>query len=306
VKYANGRDFRKALEYRIEQAANKQDSERVRWRKQVAFERLLARLLHVAPDRWIVKGGFALNLRFGDVARTTRDMDLAYRDALPRARDDLLQATETDFDDYFNFEIVKSRNHQFENDDHPGDLDHHRGIEFEVRSSLGNRLWETLRVDVGRAADESVLISQLQSPGFMTFAGIEPIQVPVISLELQIAEKVHAASRRYREGEESSRPKDLIDIVLISSECPVDAERLRSALEATFKARATHALPGYLSPPPANWRTAYRDLAISVALDPDLDTGHRRAARFLDPVLAGDIDSEAVWDPASAQWRPPT
>jgi len=34
-----------------------------RERKRVAFDRLLARLIAVAPGRWILKGGFALDLR---------------------------------------------------------------------------------------------------------------------------------------------------------------------------------------------------------------------------------------------------
>ncbi len=45
-------------------------------RKRVAFERLLARLQAVAPDAWALKGGFALELRLGAGARTTKDMDL--------------------------------------------------------------------------------------------------------------------------------------------------------------------------------------------------------------------------------------
>ena len=48
-----------------------------RLRKEVAFDRLLARLLVVAPGRWVLKGGLALDFRFGERARTTRDIDLA-------------------------------------------------------------------------------------------------------------------------------------------------------------------------------------------------------------------------------------
>jgi len=41
----------------------------VRLRKSVAFDRLLARLFTVAPDRWVLKGGLALDYRLGTKAR---------------------------------------------------------------------------------------------------------------------------------------------------------------------------------------------------------------------------------------------
>ena len=41
-----------------------------------AFERLLVRLELGAPGRWVVKGGMALEMRLGDRARSTRDLDL--------------------------------------------------------------------------------------------------------------------------------------------------------------------------------------------------------------------------------------
>lgn len=47
----------------------------VRLRKMVAFDPLLARLVHSQPNQWIVYGGLALQLRLGDWARTTKDID---------------------------------------------------------------------------------------------------------------------------------------------------------------------------------------------------------------------------------------
>ena len=49
----------------------------VRLRKLVVFERLLSRLLVVAPERWVLKGGVALDFRFGERARATVGLDLA-------------------------------------------------------------------------------------------------------------------------------------------------------------------------------------------------------------------------------------
>jgi hypothetical protein len=43
----------------------------------VAFDRFLARLATKEPEAWIVKGGFALQLRLGERARTTKDIDVS-------------------------------------------------------------------------------------------------------------------------------------------------------------------------------------------------------------------------------------
>ncbi|MBX5490763.1 MAG: hypothetical protein IRZ14_06360 [Chloroflexi bacterium] len=51
MRYATAAAFRTALEQRLLTVARQQDVPLVRLRKLVAFERLLARLMVVAPDR---------------------------------------------------------------------------------------------------------------------------------------------------------------------------------------------------------------------------------------------------------------
>ncbi|MEA3328001.1 MAG: nucleotidyl transferase AbiEii/AbiGii toxin family protein [Chloroflexota bacterium] len=51
-----------------------------RLRKLVVFDRFLARLFQDQPDHWVFKGGFALQLRLGERARTTKDIDLLARE----------------------------------------------------------------------------------------------------------------------------------------------------------------------------------------------------------------------------------
>ena len=52
-----------------------------RVRRQVAFDRLLARLFSSTNPPWVLKGGYALELKFA-TARTTKDIDLGL-DQLP-------------------------------------------------------------------------------------------------------------------------------------------------------------------------------------------------------------------------------
>lgn len=66
MRYPTAERFRAALEDRLRQQARTTSLPLVRLRKDVVFERLLARLLIAAPDRWILKGGLALDYRLGD------------------------------------------------------------------------------------------------------------------------------------------------------------------------------------------------------------------------------------------------
>ena len=47
----------------------------MRFRRQVAFDRLLARVFSATEGQWALKGGYSLELRLTE-ARTTRDLDL--------------------------------------------------------------------------------------------------------------------------------------------------------------------------------------------------------------------------------------
>jgi hypothetical protein len=79
-----------------------------RLRQAVAFERLLGRLLIVAPNRWLLKGGLALDFRIGARARATKDMDLAHRHDPSAATADLLTAGHHDLGDHFSFAISQT------------------------------------------------------------------------------------------------------------------------------------------------------------------------------------------------------
>ena len=77
--------------------------------------------------------------------------------------------------------------------------------------------------------------------------------MPVIALEQHIAEKIHAYTATYGpQDQQSTRIKDLIDLLLIADLAGPQADRLRDSLDATFRNRARQPLPSTLPvPPPA-------------------------------------------------------
>lgn len=108
MRYRTAAAFRTALEAHLTEHARRTRVSVQRLRKGVAFERLLARLLIVAPERWVLKGALALDFRLGARARATKDMDLVRRDDTGRATSDLRAAAIYSMDDFFTYSIEQS------------------------------------------------------------------------------------------------------------------------------------------------------------------------------------------------------
>ena len=68
--YASPTAFRTALEERLKRLAQKEGFDLQRLRRQVAFDRLLCRLFANPDAPWLLKGGYAMELRL-KTARTT-------------------------------------------------------------------------------------------------------------------------------------------------------------------------------------------------------------------------------------------
>jgi Nucleotidyl transferase AbiEii toxin, Type IV TA system len=73
--YTTAGAFRRALEERLKKASQTDQMDLNRLRRQVSFDRLLARLFRENSVPWVLKGGYALELRF-KTARSTVDIDL--------------------------------------------------------------------------------------------------------------------------------------------------------------------------------------------------------------------------------------
>jgi Nucleotidyl transferase AbiEii toxin, Type IV TA system len=290
MKYQDAAAFRMALEQRLKDGA-RDGAELSRDRKRVAFDRLLVRLQAVAADRWMLKGGFALDLRLAARARSTKDVDIEWRAEEGELADTLLDAADHDAGDFFVLSIERTTA--------PADRlgGAHR---FRVSASLAGRPFETFLLDVGLRADDTAGVETLRTDDLLVFAGIESIEIPAISIELQIAEKLHAYTQTYEGGRASTRVKDLVDLVLIAELSSLDAVTLRREIESVFERRGAQA-PSSLSSPAPDWALPFGRLAEEVGISADLDAGHQDAAAMLDPVLGGKV-TDGEWSRSGRAW----
>src|SRR3972149_7499460 len=104
----------------------------------------MARLMTVAPDRWLLKGAVALHFRVGPHYRTTKDLDLGRLDDEPAATADFLAAQALDLGDCFTFVIQRT-----------GQLDEAlegAAVRYHASAQLAGRPFEDVAVDVGFGA----------------------------------------------------------------------------------------------------------------------------------------------------------
>lgn len=293
MKYATGADFRRALEMRLRTLTQRDHTPLVRLRKFVAFERLLARLLHNEPDAWVLKGGLALQLRLGQHARTTKDMDLMWRHSAADLHQLLNNAVTLDLNDWFRFIVEQPKS---EEEPLPGG-----GRRFYMHTQLDSRPFEVFHVDVGINDPMIEPVQLLQMPALLDFADIPPTVAPCFPITQQLAEKVHAYTRPHASGA-STRVKDLIDILLLAGLQPILGLPLHQALRATFPARNTHPQPMNLPDPPKDWRQPFQRMADETGLPwHDLSDAVAPVQQFVDPVLQSS--NVGNWNPLTWKWE---
>jgi Nucleotidyl transferase AbiEii toxin, Type IV TA system len=194
-QYATAGAFRTALEARLNERARRDGVDLHRLRRQVAFDRLLARMFDPSRpmrDGWVLKGGYALELRF-HMARSTKDLDLTVRNAQGRAgdsvslRERLQLAASIVLPDFFTFIVGEAMAELNQAPD--------GGARFPLDARLDGRTFVKFHVDLGVGDEILEPLERLEGEDWLSFAGISAVVVPVLSVEQHWAEKFHAYTR---------------------------------------------------------------------------------------------------------------
>jgi hypothetical protein len=286
--YATAGAFRKALEERLKSISQAERTDINRLRRQVSFDRLLARLFREESVPWVLKGGYALELRFRS-ARSTIDIDLTLQrvvgtvegsDPNQAIREMLQGMAANSLDDWFEYTIG------------PPVMDltaaPYGGARFSVETRMDGRIFARFHLD---ASVGDVVIQPLDTAechDWLGFAGIEKPRVKMISREQQFAEKIHAYT--LPRNTPNSRVKDLVDMALLIASNQLDRQRILNALHLTFNRRGTHALPTSLNEPPPEWQTPFQALAKECGLRTDIAVVFDNVRSFYESVLLGSTE----------------
>src|SRR3954469_6931065 len=112
-QFKTAQAFKQALEAQLRQRATERGVPFSTLQLKFVIERLLARLFRDPNPPWLLKGGFAMDLRFRPRARTTKAIDLSVslvgavpgEGPLDTIRDRLQEAVDVELGDYLIYRI---------------------------------------------------------------------------------------------------------------------------------------------------------------------------------------------------------
>ncbi len=261
--YATPGALRAALEARLVSHELPTAAGLERLRRRAVFERLLVRLGHAMPGRWVLKGGMALEVRLGDRARSTRDLDLALRQAAGDAvtvREHLIEALAGDPEgDGFEFRVGPAKAIDLDEAGRPG-------WRFAVDARLDGRTFANVRLDVVARTEEISTTDRITLRSLLAFAGFPDHEVEAVDPAQHFAEKLHAFTRPHGDRP-NSRVKDLPDMLLLLDQGLAPTAELLATVRHVFEVRSTHEVPASLPDPPADWAGRYATLADELGLE---------------------------------------
>ena len=258
------------------------------------LERFLYRLsVSRYRDRFVLKGGLLLTVL--GVRRPTRDADVLAR-GVASDEGSLLAVVEEvagiPVDDGMTFDISQARAMTIR--EHAA----YPGTRIVVPATLGTaRLQLRLDVNVGDPGGAQ----EVEYPTLLSDEQFSLLGYPV---ETVIAEKVETMLSL---GDANTRERDYADILALSKIHPVEARRLRQALEETAVHRGTELMPlaQTLDTLPTarqrDWR-AFLDRSGLPAMPASFEEAVAEVAHFVDPVLRNDPDL-VRWDPSVKEWE---
>ena len=261
------------------------------------LQRFLARVFADPTGPWILKGGTGLLVRLPG-ARYSEDIDLVHPTVtLPAAIDELHALCGPVDLDPLTYRI--------------GDATRMTGAALGARLNLTAYLGTT-RVDRFRLdlTVEPHLVAAVEHyhPRLVIDIDIAdttpPPPITLYPLPDQMADKVGAMGEHHRNGSASTRYRDLVDLVLIVTQCAIDAASTRQAL-ITQHDRRNLTLPGSLVSPADHWVDGYHHIARSNRVEPTrLYDALAVVGACLDPLLQNTIRT-GTWNPTT-HTRDPT
>ncbi|HEV3155765.1 MAG TPA: nucleotidyl transferase AbiEii/AbiGii toxin family protein [Candidatus Baltobacteraceae bacterium] len=184
MKYSSATSFAAALSAFMRREAEQRGQSIQRIRHEVAFDRVLARLLAVDSKAWLLKGGVALEYRLPPaVSRTTVDVDLTIDVTImeeAHIAPFVSAAAEIDLGDFFTMTVTATP--------HGNLLDELNVHRYKVRLDLMGKMFDAVALDISVTDHVFGVAEILNSRPHLAFAGIDPLQIPAIPVEQHLTE----------------------------------------------------------------------------------------------------------------------
>ncbi|MDN5856359.1 MAG: nucleotidyl transferase AbiEii/AbiGii toxin family protein [Actinomycetia bacterium] len=205
----------------------------------------------------VIKGGSAMALRYGRGTRFTQDLDAARVQPLARFRSDFEDCLATGWAGFTGRLIERPAPRPI------GVPSTYVMQPFEVKLDYRGRPWCTVKFELGHNelgdADEPDHRLAADLAELLTEVGLDaPRPVPVMRVDHQIAQKLHAVSEPGIE-----RARDLVDLQILDKVEELDLRQIRATCVRLFDYRRQRAWPPVIEMG-KGWRTLYATAAEDI------------------------------------------
>ena len=289
-----------ALEQAVKAAARKSGQDVGRAVEGFYAGRLLERVFSEERKPFVLKGGRGILARTLD-ARYTTDTDFLYRgDDLEEALGELKRLASKDLGDRMEFRFVSA-------DKIAATQEYRDGCRARFEVVLdGTRRKSEIAIDLVADPVELGKADLVTPANRLDVKGLAVFDYLVYPVERTVADKVCATMQSYPGGRESSRVKDLVDLVLHVTRYGMAGSDLSEAIEREAGIRGINPLGAFRVPD--SWRgpreRAYKKAAAEAKI-PDRWLGVADAERVVkkcvDPAIRRQVEG-LEWNPKKLEW----
>lgn len=281
AEFKSSAAFRRSVEDRIKAEAKATSRPLDNVRREFVFQRFLALVFAADDNDWVLKGGGGLLIRLAG-ARFSKDLDLTHTSIESRedAVDALRTAIEPQDGDYLTFSVVGPVKYSSENE----------VVTVTVRAATGVTEYVTFPIDLSTQLHMLYTPERIIPRPVVDVPGLPGApEIVIYPISDQVADKVCAMYEVHgTNASPSTRYRDLVDLVLIISQCELDPAEITNTLRSEA-ARRNMTLPERMHLPSPAWTTGYRQTAGASSVSKHL-LGASEAlafvARVIDPLLA--------------------
>ena len=230
----------------------------------------------------VVKGGTAMKLRVGEAgSRFTPDLDVA-RAASLTLEDYLGELSDRLAEGWSGFTGTVT---ELDGPQPTGVPEEYVMQPFEIRLAYRSRHWLTVPFELGRDEIGSTSRMELRLADdivelFETLGLDRPAPIPLLAIDHQVAQKLHACTSVNPKTGGNERAHDLVDLQILEQEEEIDFAALGATAERLFAARRSHRWPPTVVAYDG-WATIYAEAADGLEVIDNVDDAVEWANDFI-------------------------
>ena len=293
MSYQNAGQFDRALKKAIKNTGGDLGNKY----RQALRDRFLCRVFNDTETRFVLKGGSGLLARVPN-SRATRDIDFAtsFRESADSVVNALNHLVSVDMGDFLTFELSK-REELLDDNGYSRllKLCHTTRLRFEEKDPI----LIDLSLDCGLTLPPDTIVPANR----LEIEGIETRDYLVYSLPDQLADKLCGIMETQPSGYQSSRMKDLVDVIIYTTNVTVNAKDLYCAVKSECARRSMNVPDKFAAP--SNWSTRFSTFAIKHGIKEEFanfEQATKLACSFFDPVLLGSKNNNTRWNCEHLCW----